>query len=57
MTSAIQSKSDRDRIRQKAGNSRMQLDRIKKVAQEYIVDGRAASACMAEIIKLLKGQG
>lgn len=55
--SAIQSKADRDRIRQKAGNNRATVDRIKTIAREYLVDQRAASACMADIIKLLKGQG
>jgi hypothetical protein len=48
------SKSDRDRIRQRSASNRQLLDRIRKLVSEYH-EGRAASSCMAEIEKAVKG--
>jgi hypothetical protein len=50
----INSKSDRDRIRQRSASNRQLLDRIRKLVSEYH-EGRAASSCMAEIEKAVKG--
>lgn len=49
----INSKSDRDRIRQRASSNRSVLDKIRKLVSEYH-EGRAASSCMAEIEKAVR---
>lgn len=54
MQPAIQSKSDRDRIRQRASGNRAALDAVKKIVRDY-AQGRAANACMVDIINILKG--
>lgn len=54
MTPAIQSKSDRDKVRQRASGNRAKIDRIAKIVKDY-AEGRAASACMVDIKNILKG--
>jgi len=54
MQPTVQSKADRDRIRQRAGRKTAKLDAIQKVIKEY-TQGRAASACMVDIARILKG--
>lgn len=56
MTSSIQSKADRDRLRQRTAERNALVPKIERVIEQY-TQGRAASACMADIIKVLKGQG
>jgi len=54
MDRQIQSKADRDRIRQRAGQKTAKLDAIQKILKDY-AQGRAASACMVDIARVLKG--
>jgi len=51
----IASKSDRDRIRNRAGTGKAVLQSIRKITTEYR-QGKAASACMADIEKALAGR-
>lgn len=53
---AISSKSDRDRIRGRAGGNRAMVDAIRKILREYD-QGRGASACMADIRKTFGQKG
>ena len=53
MTPAIQSKSDRDKVRQRSAGNRAKLDCIAKIVKDY-AEGRAASACMVDIKNILK---
>lgn len=46
------SKSDRDRIRGNAGKPKAVIQSVRKIITEYR-QGKAASACMAEIEKAL----
>ena len=48
----ITSKSDRDRIRNRAGNNKAVVQSVRKIITEYR-QGMAASACMAQIEKAL----
>lgn len=50
----INSKADRDHIRQKAGSSRAALDKIKTVIREY-ASGETPARCMLKIIRIVKG--
>lgn len=45
---SISSKSDRDKIRQKAGNNKRLLETVRRVLKEYR-QGRAATSCMSDI--------
>lgn len=45
---AIQSKADRDRLRQRAGGNARLVAEVRRILREYR-EGRAASSCMAEI--------
>lgn len=51
----IQSRQDRDRIRQRAASNRAVVDRIKSIVAEYR-QGGAASACMDEVAKAVEGK-
>lgn len=51
----IQSRQDRDRIRQRAASNRAVVDRIKFIVAEYR-QGGAASACMDEVAKAVEGR-
>lgn len=53
---AISSKSDRDRVRGRAGGNRAIIDAVRKILREY-EQGRAASACMADIRKTFGDKG
>lgn len=53
---AIASKADRDRIRGRAGGNRAMVEAVRKVLREY-EQGRAASACMADIRKAIDRKG
>jgi hypothetical protein len=53
---AISSKADRDRIRGCAGGNRAMVDAVRKILREY-EQGRAASACMADIRKTFGDKG
>jgi len=59
MNSALRSKSDRDRIRQRAGDAR-RLDKsvaevARRVVREHLEQGRPAQACMADLVNAAKG--
>lgn len=49
-----QSKQDVDRIRQRAGKRKVVIARVAKIVSEYRDQGRAASACMADIEKAMR---
>ena len=51
----IQSRQDRDRIRQRAASNRAVVDRIKSIIADYR-QGGAASACMDEVAKVVEGR-
>ncbi|KFL27044.1 hypothetical protein JP74_08995 [Devosia sp. 17-2-E-8] len=48
----IQSKADRDRLRNRAAGNRKIVDELRRIAKSY-EQGRAASACMSDIVKLI----
>lgn len=60
MTGAIQSRADRDRIRQKAADAnrrRRTIERVvDRIVREYLVEHRSAEACMADLIRAAKGE-
>ena len=49
-----QSKRDVDRIRQRVGKRKAVIAHVAKIVSEYRDQGRAASACMADIEKALE---
>lgn len=51
----IQSRQDRDRVRQRAASNRAVVDRIKSIIADYR-QGRAASACMDDVAKAVEGK-
>lgn len=51
---AIQSKADRDKVRQKSASNRAVVDRIKGVIREYAT-GATPAACMLKVIRIVKG--
>lgn len=52
-TPHIQSRQDRDRIRQRAASNRAIVDRVRSIIGMYR-QGRAASACMDEVAKAVE---
>lgn len=51
----INTKSDRDRVRQRAGGAKQAIQQLRRVLREYR-EGRAASACMADLERLFKSE-
>lgn len=51
---SIDSKSDRDRIRQRASGNKAKLDQVRKIIREYREQGRAASACMDDVERAVR---
>lgn len=49
----IQSKADRDRVRGRAGINKRLLEEARRILREYR-QGRAASACMADLERLMQ---
>lgn len=58
--SFIQSKADRDRIRQRAGEHARRRKAIEAVVDKIIRDhlerGRPADACMADLVRAARGE-
>lgn len=58
--SSLQSKADRDRLRQRAGEShrldKKVADAARKVVREHLERGRPADACMADLIRAARGE-
>lgn len=55
----LHSKSDRDRLRQRSGDTNRRRKRIEnvvdKIIEEHLVQGRPAQACMADLVQAAKG--
>lgn len=49
-----QSKQDVDRIKRRVGKRKAIIARVEKIVAEYRDQGRAASACMADIEKAMR---
>lgn len=56
MTSQLQSKNDRDRLRNRASGNRRIVDALRRILREYR-EGRGASACMAELERIARKDG
>lgn len=56
----VASKSDRDRLRERAGTAARRRKRIEvtvdRIIREHLEQGRPARACMADLIAAAKGQ-
>ena len=57
---ALQSKADRDRIRERASTSARRRKTIEavvdKIIREHLERGRPADACMADLIRAARGE-
>ena len=51
----INTKADRDRIRQRASGNRALIQAVRRLLKEYR-EGRAASAVLADVERLLSGE-
>ena len=58
--SSIQSKADRDRIRQRAGSTARRRKAIEvvvdKIIREHLERDRPADACMADLVRAARGE-
>lgn len=56
----LQSKPDRDRLRQRTAESRRLdkkvADTARKIVREHLERGRSADACMADLIRAARGE-
>lgn len=51
----IQSRQDRDRVRQRAASNRAGMDRVAAIYRDF-EQGRSPTECMRDIGRVLKGQ-
>lgn len=60
MTTSLRSKSDRDRLRQRAGDARRLdksvADTARKIVREYLEQGRPAQACMSDLVRAARSE-
>lgn len=57
---ALQSKADRDRIRQRSSDAHWKnkkvADTARRIVREHLEHGRSAQACMADLIRAARGE-